>query len=597
MPAPLVVDQEFVVHLFAPLDGPRAQEAYRQVQQVWAACREQLGMTQQIAGRPGSMPPWPVALGGPAADSVLAIQESQAAIRQSVVRRVHDVLNLSAALAQPAPEGRNVRPRGRLAAIRTAAVPSHRRLGWTDYAAMWARASQPADALLGQAHLFLARTPPGRAGRVMATAELGQALDLLLPYREDRPREWWRWGTTTAAGYALWDTGLAADTSAVREIVLVAAADRDAELSAWAWSDGSPAMPPFARYLMHAAKLRYEARLLDAWHTAAPARQDTSTLVAELNATLNAGKPGPESAELLGSLRNLLRTEEARLAAAESDLARLGQTVAIAQRNLAAQPGCDDSPGLFGADQSLARWLTGQVDSDRAYLQIDLDRTKNVREFVTEELRQARGQSAEPGQHDGAPNPHPDVARRVFVVYGRDNALTKSFFDLLYAVGLEPLEWEKLVGPTGTATPSLAQVVSKAPHLAQATLVLLSPDDIVQLHPDLGQASDHPYEGARMGQARPNVLFELGLAFMAYPERTVIVEVGRLRPISDLAGLNSVRFDGSAIAVKKVLSRLALAGCPVDMSGTDWLDPGRFADLAAYHRGPDTGRATGDGGT
>ena len=69
----------------------------------------------------------------------------------------------------------------------------------------------------------------------------------------------------------------------------------------------------------------------------------------------------------------------------------------------------------------------------------------------------------------------------------------------------------------------------QAPHLAQATLVLLSPDNIVELHPDLLQENDHPYERARAGQARPNVLFELGLAFMAYPERTIIVEVGLMR--------------------------------------------------------------------
>jgi predicted nucleotide-binding protein len=185
----------------------------------------------------------------------------------------------------------------------------------------------------------------------------------------------------------------------------------------------------------------------------------------------------------------------------------------------------------------------------------------------------------------------------VFVVHGRDGALATRFFDLLYAVGLEPLEWERLVEPTGMAAPYLGDVVRKAPHLARATLVLLSPDDIVELHPDLRQENDHPDERARSGQARPNVLFELGLAFMAYPERTVIVEVGPMRPIADLAGLNTIRFDGSAIAVKKTLDRLKIAGCPVNRSGTSWLDPGRFANLATYRRGPGTGRATGDGGT
>ena len=87
-----------------------------------------------------------------------------------------------------------------------------------------------------------------------------------------------------------------ADSGAVREIVLVAAADRDEELSAWAWSDRTPAMPPFARYLMHAAKLRYEARLLDAWHGMAAANRDTRSLITELSELLAPGQPGGESA-------------------------------------------------------------------------------------------------------------------------------------------------------------------------------------------------------------------------------------------------------------------------------------------------------------
>lgn len=581
MPAPLVVDQEFVVHLFAPFDGPTAPEAYREVQRVWLACREQLGMTQEIE-----------AIGGPGTERVLGVRESHSPVRQAVLRQVHDVLNLSVALAQPVPEGRRARPHTQLTAIRPATAPQ-RQLSWTDYAAMWTRVSQQrTGAMLGEAHLFLARTPPGKTGRIAASTGLGQALDPLLPYRDDRPRKWWQWGITTTAGYALWDTGLAADTGTVREIVLVAAADQDEELSAWAWSDRTPALPPFARYLMHAAKLRYETRLLDTWHSKAAPSQDIDGLVAELNATLEPGKLAPGSAGLLSSLRSRVRAEEARLKLLDTDLARLGQAVSAAQRNLV-QPGCaaqDNDTGLFAADRSLAHWLTGQIASDRDYLKIQLERGRSVRDYVTEELGQVREQSGKPG----SPEAGAEATRRVFVVHGRDGELATSFFDLLYAVGLEPLEWERLVRPMGTTTPYLGDVVRTAPRLAQATLVLLSPDDIVELHPDLVQDNDHAHERVRSGQARPNVLFELGLAFMAYPERTIIVEVGLMRPIADLAGLNVIRFDGSAIAVKKILDRLDLAGCPVQTSGASWLDPGRFAHLAAYRRGPQT---AGDGGT
>lgn len=615
MTAPPIIDLEFVVHLFAPLDGPQAEEAYQQARQVWTACRGMLGMTEPIAGLLAPVLP-PETHEALPADGVAAAQESPSTDRQSVLRRVHDVLNLSVALAQPIPEGLRSRPGGRLTPVQSARMPARRRMGWVDFAQIWGQASgSGTEAMLGEARLFLARTPPGEAGAVAATAELGQSLDPLLPYREDRPRDWWRWGITTAAGYAVWDTQLAADTSSVREIVLIGASDSDDELSAWAWSDGTPVLPPFARYLMHAAKLRYEARLLDAWHRGSPA-SDVDTVLAELNVALEPGAPHPDKVGLLSSRLSRLRAEEIRLALLETELARLRQTISFAQRNLSTIPGCgaaDDSAGMFAADQALARWLAEQLEGDLSYLRIDLNRTSHVRELASEELAQVqradpapqagpavRSAVGEPVQVTSPRQPGSeatpagaDVARRVFVVHGRDSKLTGRFGELLRAVHLEPLEWEELVQATGSTAPYLGQVVAGAPRLARATLVLLTPDDIVELHSDLFQDNDHPQERARAGQARPNVLFEFGLAVMAYPERTIVVEVGQMRPVADLAGLNVIRFDGSAPAIKKVVDRLKQAGCPVDLSGTDWLDPGRFADMPAYQRGPGTHQGGG----
>src|SRR5215472_4063228 len=189
--APPVTDQEFVVHSFAPLEGPAAAEAYRQVQRAWAACREVLGMTEPVPGLgvPVVPPATPAEL---PEDGVAACQQSPSTDRQSVLRRIHDVLNLSVGLAQPVPEG----PASRQGHLHQA-QPSQRALGWAEFAQLWARANSPApDAMLGEAHLFLARMQ-GITGPVEATAELGQALDPLLPYREDRPGDWWRWGTAT----------------------------------------------------------------------------------------------------------------------------------------------------------------------------------------------------------------------------------------------------------------------------------------------------------------------------------------------------------------------------------------------------------------
>ena len=582
MTAP-VVDQELVIHVFFPLDGPCAQAAYQQVRRLWSACRSQLGMTEPVPGIPA--PPLPPESGAlPPGDGIVAAQESPDTSRQAVLRRVHDVLNLSVALAQPLPDGHRRPSATRLdQAQDIEPFSSKRQMGWVEWAQIWSQASAPGtDAALGEGRLFLARAPI--RGTVAGTAALGQSLEPLLPSQEDRPREWWRWGTTTSSGYAMWDMS-PGDTDSIREIVIIAALDRGDEFSAWAWSDGPPDIPAFARYLMHAAKLRYEARLLDSWGQE-QRRGDINGMLAELSVALAPDAPHPERAGLLRAWLSRLRTEEIRLNALEADLENLGNTVSIALGNLAAVVGCDVGEGTIGpfaADRALGGWLTRQVEDYLNYLRTDLAQTRRVRELAAEELEQVMRDNAGAAQPSASSY---DTRRRVFVVYGRDTKLTSRFFDLLRAVDLRPLEWETLVQATGKATPSLAEVVMGAPHLAQATLVLLTPDDIVELHSDLLLDGDAQPERDRAAQARPNVLFEMGLALMAYPERTVIVEVGRMRPLSDLAGLNVIRFDGSPVAIKKVLHRLEVADCAVDYSGLDWLDPGRFGDLSTYQRGP-----------
>lgn len=585
-----VIDQELVIHVFSPLEGPQAETAYQQLRRLWSACRGQLGMTEPIAGilAPALPPETAVAL---RPDGVAAAQESPDANRQAVLRRVHDVMNLSVALVQPAQKGLR-RPSATRPQIM--GLPSKRPLGWVECAQIWSQVSAPgSDAALGEIRLFLARAPVGGSGTVAATAVLGQSLEPLLPYREDRAREWWRSGTTTSAGYAVWDLR-PGDTGSIREIVIIAASDRDDELSAWAWSDGTTDLPPFARYLLHMAKLRYEARLLDSWGRD-QRRGDVNGMLAELSVALAPDAPHPGKAELLRSRLSRLRAEEVRLNALEADLEALSNTVSIARGNLDVAVGRGTGEGatdLFSADQALARWLTQQLEDYLKYLRTDLGQTRRARELAAEELDQTMQAGPAPSASTEKPATSiDDVKRRVFVVHGRDTSLANRFYDLLRAVDLRPLEWESLVKATGIATPRLGEIVAAAPRLAQATLVLLSPDDIVELHSDLFLADDIPQERGRAGQARPNVLFELGLALMAYPHNTVIVEVGRMRPLSDLAGLNVIRFDGSAEAIKKVLSRLEVAGCAVDDSAVDWLDLSRFADLRTYRRGPGNHKA------
>jgi Predicted nucleotide-binding protein containing TIR-like domain len=174
-----------------------------------------------------------------------------------------------------------------------------------------------------------------------------------------------------------------------------------------------------------------------------------------------------------------------------------------------------------------------------------------------------------------------DPRRRVFVIHGRDEAVRECMFDFLRTLDLKPLEWETLVAASGSTVPFLGDVVQRA-----LAVVVLTPDDVVNLHPALHGPAEAPFEVAETCQPRPNVLIELGMVLAAYPERTIIVEFGCLRPIADLAGRNVIHFDGSEISLGKLAERLKSAGCTADTQGSDWRGTQRFRGLGAYHRGP-----------
>jgi predicted nucleotide-binding protein len=164
--------------------------------------------------------------------------------------------------------------------------------------------------------------------------------------------------------------------------------------------------------------------------------------------------------------------------------------------------------------------------------------------------------------------------RNVMVIHGRDLTLRDDMFNLLRALGLAPLEWAQLVSLVREGSPYIGRVLERAFEVAQAAVVLFSPDDEVRLVERL-RADGDPEDWE--AQARPNVFFEAGLAFGRFPEKSVLVELGDLRTASDLAGRHVLRFDGSAERRHELAERLAVAGCPVDRSGTDWLRVGEFS--------------------
>lgn len=165
--------------------------------------------------------------------------------------------------------------------------------------------------------------------------------------------------------------------------------------------------------------------------------------------------------------------------------------------------------------------------------------------------------------------------RKVFVVHGRNEAARKALFSFLRSIGLEPLEWNEGVKLTSSASPYIGEVLEAMFQKAQAVVVLITGDDYAMLDRRLLASGEPPEQ--LTPQARPNVLFEAGMAFASHQQRTVIVELGRTRPFSDVAGRLTIKLGDSVARRQELAERLKTAGCPVQIEGrTDWHTAGQF---------------------
>ena len=165
---------------------------------------------------------------------------------------------------------------------------------------------------------------------------------------------------------------------------------------------------------------------------------------------------------------------------------------------------------------------------------------------------------------------------QVFVVHGRNETLRQSMFAFLRAVGLEPIEWDQAIAATKKASPYIGEILDAAFSEAKAIIVLASGDDEARLMRRFTNREDPEYETDLTPQPRPNVLFEAGLAMGRDQARTILVEVGNLRPWSDIAGRHVTHLDNSIQKRNELANKLRVAGCDVDLSGQEWKTEGDF---------------------
>jgi predicted nucleotide-binding protein len=171
--------------------------------------------------------------------------------------------------------------------------------------------------------------------------------------------------------------------------------------------------------------------------------------------------------------------------------------------------------------------------------------------------------------------PVPD-ARKVFVVHGRNSVARDAMFIFLRSLHLEPIEFNEAIAATRKGSPYIGEVLNFAFDRAQAVIVLFTPDDEARLREVYHSSSDPQHEKELTGQARPNVIFEAGMALGRSEDRTVLVELGSLRPFSDVGGRHVIRMDGTSQRRQELAQRLLASGCDVNMNGIDWHSAGNF---------------------
>jgi predicted nucleotide-binding protein len=167
--------------------------------------------------------------------------------------------------------------------------------------------------------------------------------------------------------------------------------------------------------------------------------------------------------------------------------------------------------------------------------------------------------------------------RKVWVIHGRNLKARDAIFNFLRTIGLDPMEWGEALALTGEATPYTGVVLDKAFEAAQAAVVLITGDDMARLGTRYAESHDPPDETEPTPQARPNVIFEAGMAFGKYPDRTVLVYLGKTRPFSDIVGRNVLYISNNVTKRQGLADRLRTAGCDVKIEGrTDWQSVGDF---------------------
>ena len=165
--------------------------------------------------------------------------------------------------------------------------------------------------------------------------------------------------------------------------------------------------------------------------------------------------------------------------------------------------------------------------------------------------------------------------KKVFIIHGRDKKAYEQFVAFLTSLRLDPIEWDQAIGYTNKPSPYIGEIIEAGFEASQAIVVLLTPDEKVQLKKEL---QNDKGDGTARFQPRPNVIFEAGFALAKYPQQTIFVQMGKMENEdlwSDIHGIHNIVLNNEPDSRRSLINRLNIAGCSVDTTSSSlWLTQG-----------------------
>jgi hypothetical protein len=159
------------------------------------------------------------------------------------------------------------------------------------------------------------------------------------------------------------------------------------------------------------------------------------------------------------------------------------------------------------------------------------------------------------------------VKPKVFVIHGRDIEARDELVKLLDALGLQHHSFERVAARLGAA-PFVADIVIRGIRDAAVVIALFTPEEHATFYDPVTAEYRGTAAGEARWQARPNVIFEAGVALGVARKRTILATLGSdVQLFSDVSGVHFVSLAG-ADGKQMLRDRIEqVLGAPLEVDG------------------------------